>query len=219
RFQRRINKICGLAPNGKPNVRVIWPADSREEVSMYVDDDGEKRARYCLYSHEYQCERVQESGLVGVETVTVDIVPQRWIVEEYNEQTDSYLHLFTVGFHDERCCNGSESISGQLCFGLYREPEDQDLERLQKLVKLREEYIRVKPDEPMSYGELQDYLSRIRAWTEQAQLAAKRRYKEAIISGLMPQAARLCSDDPTVQKWNKWHFMAGHNKSGTPKPN
>jgi len=217
RFQKRINKICGPAPNGRPNVRVIWPADSREDISMYVDADGEKRARYCLYSHEYQCEQVLESGVSAVELVTVDIVPQRWIVEDYNDSTDSYVHLFTVGYHDERCCNGSESISGHLCFGLYREPEDQDLERLQKLHKEREEYrYLLKSDEPISYGEMQDWLSRIRTWKETAARVAKQRYKEAIISGLMPQEARLFSGDPTVQKWGKYHFLGKrHSKSGS----
>src|SRR5262245_42940833 len=158
RFQKQINKICGFSSTGRPNVRVIWPADPREDVSMTVIDD-EPRARYCIYSFEFQCETNSESGIVGVETVTVDIVPQRWIVEEFNESTNSYTHLFTIGHHDERCCDGAESIESQLCYGLYREPEQCDLEHLQKLVKEREAYFRVNPEEPMSYGEMQDWLS------------------------------------------------------------
>jgi len=218
RFQKQINKICGLSASGNPNVRVIWPADPREEVSMTIID-GEPRARYCIYSFEFQCEKHSNSGVIGVETVIVDIVPQRWIVEEFNEPTNSYTHLFTVGHHDERCCNGAESIDGHLCYGLYREPEQRDLDHLQKLVQEREKYWRVKPDEPMSYGEMQDWLSRIRTWRETVERETKQRYKDAIISGLMPQKARLFSDDPTVKSWGGLHFLGGHNRSGTPQPN
>jgi hypothetical protein len=217
RFQKQINKICGLSVSGGPNVRIIWPADPREDISMAVVD-GEKRARYCIYSHEYQCER-HSNGVTGVELVTVDIVPPRWIVEEFNESTNSYFHLFTIGHHDKRCCDGSESIESQLCYGLYREPEQRDADRLQQLVKAREQYFRVNPDEPMGYGELQDWLSRIRTWREQAERTAKQRYKDAIISGLTPMAPRLFSDDPTVRAHGKYHWMSGHNKSGAPKAN
>ena len=217
RFQKQINKVCGLSATGKPNVRLIWPADPREDISMTVVD-GEPRARYCIYSHEYQCEK-QADGIVAVELVTVDIVPQRWIVEEFNESTSTYTHLFTVGHHDERCCDGSESIESQLCYGLYREPEQRDLDYLQRLVKQREQYWRVNPDEAMSYGEMQDWLSRIRTMKEHADRVVKQRYKDSIVSGLAPMRPRLFSDDPTVNKWGAYHFMGGHNKSGTPKNN
>lgn len=216
-FQKRINDICGLAQSGVPNVCIIWPADP--EIAMHIVD-GEPRARYGIYSYEYQCEKHSESGVVGVETITVDVCVQRFMVEEFDPPSNTYSHLFTIGHHDERCCEGAESIEGHLCYGLYREPEQGDLERLQQLNAAREEcrYI-VKSGEPMSYGEMEDWLSRIREWKQRAERAAKERYKEAIISGLTPQRARLFSSDPTVQRWNRWHFLSGHNKSGTPKNN
>jgi hypothetical protein len=218
-FQKQINKICGLALSGFPNVRLIWPADPNPDISMTVID-GEKRARYCIYSHEYQCEKVSESGVVGVETITVDIVPQRWIIEDFDEPSQSYNHLFTIGHHDERCCEGSESVEGHLCYGLYREPEQWDIERLQQLAKAREEYrYIVKSGEPISWGEMQDWLSRLRTWKETAERVTKERYKQAIISGLMPMRPRLFSDDPTVHANGKYHWLSGHNKSGTPKNN
>ena len=208
-FQERINAICGLVHNGRPAVRVIWPADPDESVSMRTDEDGEKRARYALYSEEYQCERVTESGLTIVDLVTVDIVTQRWMLEEYNEQANTYIHLRTIGHHDERCCDGAESIGGHLCFGLYREPEQRDLDDLQRMVKEREAWYRVRQDEPMSYGEMQSYLSRIRTWREQADAAVRGKYKDAILSGLLPQAPRLLSDDPSVHSHGKYHFLKG----------
>lgn len=217
-FQKRINKICGLAPSGVPNVRIIWPADTDESISMHIVD-GEPRARYGVYSYEYQCER-QADGVTAVEMITVDITPQRWIVEEFNEPTNSYSHLFTVGHHDERCCDGVESIGGHLCYGLYREPEQRDLEYLQRMVQVREQYWRARPDEPMSYGEMQDWLSRLRAWKQKAEQATRERYKQAIVSALTPQIPRLFSEDPTVHAHGRYHFIrpgGGHSKSGATK--
>ena len=218
RYQLRINGICGLALSGNPNVRIIWPADQDPNISMHVVD-GEPRARYGVYSYEFQCEKTSESGVVGVETITVDIVPQRWIVEDWDEPSQSYRHLFTVGHHDDRCCDGAESIEGHLCYGLYREPEQRDLEYLQRLTSVREKYHRVKSDEQMSYSEMQDWLSRMRTWKAEGERRTKERYKEAAMNALMPQRPRIFSVDPTVRAWGRHHFLAGHNKSGSPKNN
>jgi len=213
-FQERINKICGLAPNGKPAVRLIWPADPDESISMKIVD-GEKRARYILYSEEYECEMTTEGGLTAVEIVTVDITPPRWMLEEYSEPMDDYLHLTTIAFHDERCCEGRGSIAGHLCNGLYREPAHCDLEDLQRRIRERDASgERVYADQPFTYSETQAALQRIRNWTEIQQRTVKDRYKQAIMDGLMPQSARLFSQDPTVQKWGKYHFLSGHSRSG-----
>lgn len=219
-FQRQIDRICGLAVNGKPNVRLIWPGSRDESISMHYVE-GEKRARYCIYSEEYECQATTPGGLIKVEIVTVDITPPRWMLEEYSEPNDQYLHLKTLGYHDDRCCNGSESVRGHLCFGLYREPERCDLDDLQRMVKLREEMPGiVKADQPLTYHEVQAGLQRIRAMREHAEQKVKEQYKEAIISGLVPQIPRLFSDDPGVQKWGKYHWVGdgiGHSKSGLPQ--
>lgn len=217
-FQKRINDICGLAPSGIPNVRIIWPASTDESISMTVID-GEKRARYGIYSHEYQCEKVLESGVIGVETVTVDIVPQRFMLEDFDEPSQSYNHLFTIGHHDNRCCNGAESIEGHLCYGLYCEPEMRDIDRLQQLSLAREEYRHIESGSPIGYGEMQDWLARLRNWKETAERVTKERYKQAAMSALMPMRPRIFSTDPTVWAHGKYHWMSAHNKSGTPKNN
>lgn len=213
-FQDRINAICGLAPNGKPNVRLLWPADPDESKSMKIVE-GEKRARYVLYSEEYEGTRITESGLAVVETIQVDITPARWILEEYSEVKDDYLHLTTIGYHDERCCDGAESVSGHLCFGLYREPAQRDLEDLQRRVQERDAWgERVQADQPFTHSETQAALSRIRRWQEHWEGNLRNRYKQAILDGMLAQSPRLFSDDPTVQKWGKYHFLSGHNPSG-----
>lgn len=209
RFQERINRICGLAPNGKPAVRVIWPADPDESISMRVEaETGEKRARYTIYSEEYQGERTTESGIVIVETIAVDITPPRWMLEEYDERTDTYLHLRTIAHHDERCCEGWESIEGHLCYGLYREPMQSDLEDLQRRVKEREAFgERVQSDQPLTYQEQRAAIERLRNWRQHYEQTTRGKYKDAILSGLVPQAPRLFSDDPSVQKHGKYHFL------------
>lgn len=213
-FQERINEICGLAVNGRPAVRLLWPADPDESVSMKIVD-GEKRARYALYSEEYDCQRTLESGLVAVETITVDITPPRWMLEEYSEATDSYLHLKTIAYHDERCCDGTGSIMGHLCNGLYRDPEAADLDDLQRMVKEREQAgERVDPDGPLTNYETQTALARLRQWRQQYEQGTKKRFMDAMIDGFLPQAPRLLSDDPTTRIWGKYHFLSGHSKSG-----
>lgn len=214
-FQKQINAICGLALNGRPNVRLIWPADPDQSVSMHIVH-GEPRARYCIYSQEYECQSVTPGGLVKVETVMVDITPPRWMIEEYAEMTDSYVHLRTLAFHDDRCCNGSESVNGQLCHGLYREPERCDLEDLQRRVKEREAFgERVQADQPLTRRETDAALSRLRKWRERWEQGVKQKYKDAMIDGFMPQAPRLFSDDESVRRWGKYHFLSGHTKSGS----
>ncbi|MCI0748161.1 MAG: hypothetical protein L0Y58_22370 [Verrucomicrobia subdivision 3 bacterium] len=217
-FQRQVNAICGIAVNGKPNVRLMWPADPDPEVSMRVDYAGERRARYCLYSQDYECQRLTEAGLIAVETITVDIVPPRWMLEEYSEPSDSYLHLRTIAFHDARCCAGAESVQGQLCHGLYREPSRSDLDDLQRRVREREAFgERVYADRPLTGREMQSALSRLKAWREQWEAITKQKYKDAMIDGFMSQSPRLFSDDPTANAWGRRHFTNGHNKSGSSK--
>lgn len=213
-FQERINKICGLVANGKPAVRLIWPADPDESISMKIVE-GEKRARYTLYSQEFECERTSESGLPVIETITVDITPPRWMLEEYSEPTDSYLHLKTIAYHDERCCEGAGSINGHLCNGLYRDPEARDLEDLQRMVKLREQFgERVNPDQPLTYHETQAALSRLRQWRETYEHGLKTRFKNVLMDGFLPMAPRITSDDPSVNQWGKYHWISRHSKSG-----
>lgn len=105
-FQRSINRIAGIAYNGKPNVRLIWAAwpipivvsldkepdavlDPLEATTMewVKDKHGKysKRGRYRLFTQEYQLEGIDiESGLSVTQNVDLDICVRRFMVEEYH---------------------------------------------------------------------------------------------------------------------------------------
>lgn len=118
-LQERINNIAGLAWNGKPNVRVIWPAwpvppvetvfsnedpgvisDYNERITMHwVQKDRyhyQKRARYRLFTQEYRYEGIDlETGLPAVKDVDLDIVLRRFVFEEYHVPEEGRINWKT----------------------------------------------------------------------------------------------------------------------------
>lgn len=105
-FQERLNAIGGVAWNGKPNVRICWPAwpvpcvtkvakdpgpilDYDESITMHwvkgADGKFWRRGRYRLFTQEYDLEGINlETGLPVVQQVDVDICLRRFVVEEYH---------------------------------------------------------------------------------------------------------------------------------------
>jgi hypothetical protein len=105
-FQARINRIAGIAFNGKPNVRIIWPGHpvspiitldeepdavlslAEEETMHWVKSrDGKfvKRGRYHLFTQEYELRGFnRDTGLPFVQYMDLDIVVRRFIVEQYH---------------------------------------------------------------------------------------------------------------------------------------
>jgi hypothetical protein len=105
-FQARINRIAGLAFNGKPNVRIIWPGypvppiltldkepdavlGPEEEKTMHwvKNKYGQyvKRGRYHLFTQEYELQGFnRETGLPFVQHMDIDIAVRRFIVEQYH---------------------------------------------------------------------------------------------------------------------------------------
>lgn len=221
-YQKRINRIAGVAPNGRPNVRLIWPADPDERISMHVVD-GEKRARYRLYTEQYEARGTTPAGLEIVEHIDVDITVPRFVLEEYHDPADvamrdghanegEYTHLFSVASHDETCCDGREATaSGELCLGLYREPGERELEELQRRIRAREAMKRFRrPGEAMSQEEIAESLRNLREWQENAAATRQEKYREAILDALAPMKHRLFSDDPSVHSNGKYHFVRGY---------
>lgn len=105
-FQARINRIAGLAFNGKPNVRIIWPGHPvppiitvdkepdavlgpEEEKTMHWVKNREgkyvKRGRYHLFTQEYELQGFnRETGVPFVQHMDIDIAVRRFIVEQYH---------------------------------------------------------------------------------------------------------------------------------------
>lgn len=221
-FQQRIDKIAGKGSNGRSNVRLIWPGDSDESISMHTVR-GEKRARYRLWTDSYRCTRVDaESGLEVVEDIDVDITPPRFMLEQFHEPEEEafnpgvesgdgqgyYTHLFTVSLHDEHCCSGRESRNRRLCLGLYVEPNESTLGELQRLIRLRDEDAHGhRIGEQVSEEELSHDMREMKDWKEKYDQHLRSAYLDAAMNALDVNGWRLFNFDQG--KRSKFHFLKG----------
>lgn len=103
-FQQSLNRIAGVAYNGKPNVRLMWAA-SPVEIVVAVDKEPDgaltlpptmewvkdkngkfsRRGRYRLFTQEYEIKGTDlETGLEVIQTVDLDICVRRFMIEEYH---------------------------------------------------------------------------------------------------------------------------------------
>ena len=219
-YQKQINRIAGLASNGKPNVRVIWPADPDESISMAVVN-GEKRARYAIASDMYECNRTDPvSGLETVEYITVDLCLNRFIFEQYHTPEEQsfnasspdtagqgyYTHLFTVGYHDDSCCNGREAVNGQLCFGAYQEPGDSHQDYLRALIRMRDEQKQHRMiGERITLEETQEDVRMLKEWNQHRDTAMQASYADVAKQSLKLHAWRMSNTDGG--KRSKFHFI------------
>ncbi len=221
-FQKQINALSGLSSNGKPNVGLIWPADPNREISM-MTVNGVSRARYRLYTETYEGQR-EENGVIAVEYIDVDIVPPRFVIEQYDERGEmesggyvEYSHLLSVAHHDERCCDGREATAtGELCLGLYREPGERDLDDLKRRWQMREHLNIARPGEDASAAELAQSALDLKNWQQRVHESRIAAYTDAARQSFQTHGWKMFQDDPTARAWGKYHFTGGHNKSGTP---
>lgn len=228
-FQKKIDKIAGLASNGKSNVRLIWPASSDESISMHIVN-GEKRARYRLYTQVYQCEGETPAGVKFVQDIDVDITLPRFVLEEFHEPSEEefnpstvdtrgqgfYTHLNTVGHHPE-CCNGTGATKdGELCLGLYREPNESDLEDLKRMLRERDALSQAhRPGERYSEAEAITSAREYRQNMEEMERQRRLTYYGALMDSFKTHGHRMFTDDPSVLKHGKYHFMPAAKETST----
>lgn len=222
RYQKRVDRIAGNAGNGRSNVRVIWTADPA--VAMHIVN-GEPKARYGLRTDSYSCTRTDEaSGLEVVEHVDVDICAPRFVFEQYHTPEEQefnpalpdangrddgyYTHLFTVGYHDETCCDGREAANGQLCFGAYQEPGETHLQRLMQLIRLRDAEVQTRmPGERLTADELAQDALRLKTWSGRWDEMMRAGYFDAALSSLKLHGWRMSNTDGG--KRSKYFFTGG----------
>lgn len=221
-FQKKLNKIAGLASTGKPNVRLIWPASKDESISMHFVN-GEKRARYRLYTQVYQCTSVSPASLEVIQNIDVDITVPRFMLEEYHEPSEDafnpstedtrgqgyYTHLKSIGHHDEKCCNGTGATrDGILCLGLYREPNESDLDDLKRMIKMRDaEVLSHRAGEIYTEAEMIASAKDHRAQMEAMESRRKSTYYQALLDSFKTHGHKMFTDDLSVLKHGKYHFV------------
>lgn len=169
-FQKKIDKILGLTENGLPVCRLVWAPDISKTYSKFYCNwtamgfgtETELRAKY----------RYATIKIPGTADLFIDIPPPRWIIEEHNSYGQAaesweaarwnkagkevrppcplegyYSELFTISDHDDECCAKNKSV---VCWGRYRLPAQQDLDRLQMAKNLRDKDAFINPNAPLS---------------------------------------------------------------------
>lgn len=147
-WQDRIDKITGKTTNDLSRLRIVWGQDF-ERAGMWIA--GRMRLKYPFWRYE-------EGGQIhdiGIPRFYVEELIPRWKIAAtwergrygYDEETGKtidvagplpddgfYVCCFSIGVHDEVCCNGSGMQSKDLCLGAYRPPCDTDITRIRRMV-------------------------------------------------------------------------------------
>lgn len=169
KFQAQIDRIFGLAQNGYPIVRLVWPGDIKQCYSKFYTDwsssglgiNSELRAKYKYAT-------VMIPGTPDI----IDIPPPRWIIEQREEPgqymaaweaarfdnqgrerrpppptTGYYSHLMTVARHTSTCCKNTPAK--MVCWGDYRAPDNKDIETLKQAKYLRDQDKEIDTTKPL----------------------------------------------------------------------
>jgi hypothetical protein len=118
-----------------------------------------------------------------------------------------------IADHNEYCCAAAENEE-RMCYGTFAAPGQAHLEYLQKLTRL----IKALPERRpglVTPAELEELSRRTVELREQYWQDAERRFAERVHEAALTHLPGI-SEDPTVRAHGKYHWMSGHNKSGTP---
>jgi hypothetical protein len=161
-------------------------------------------------------------------TYVPDWEANRYHTEETGELIDVlgpcpenfYIPLFCVAEHDT-CCNGrgvKYTPSPEACFGKFRFPNDSDVQRIQRMLQLREAaHQHRRPEETrISQAEAGEIAKYAYDKKEHSFEAMKARMQERNDAWFKLHGWRLGEFDPTVQHWGSKHFMGKHSHGGGP---
>jgi len=218
-YQKRLDAIAGVTPTGASRIRLIWAADP--EVGMQIWG-GVRRFKYF---------------------VSETIALQRFVLEQLHEpaeykpnweqgryrwdgaiRTDLkgdpppnglYTHLHTVAEHDHRCCDGTMLINGhQACYGFFGLPDENELEMVRLAIALRNATPELQPGEVIPQAELEKELRDTKYWEEYSREKTREEFGQVVRDEFKTHAHRLFSDDESVLRNGKYHWVRAHSKSG-----
>lgn len=220
RYQKRLDAIAGVTPTGMSRIRLIWGADPHTSMTIYR---GQRRFKY-----------------FAGETVAV----QRFFLEQLHEPAEYkpdwdkgryewgdtgridlkgdpppdgiYTHLHTVAVHDHRCCGGSSMVDGHRpCYGFFGFPDDNELELVKMMIRLRDRLPEFRPGDSIPQSELERELRETKFWAEYQREKVRQEFAEIVADEFKTHQHRVFSDDESVLKNGRFHFLGGgHNKSG-----
>lgn len=230
-FQTYLNRIAGRNAEGKPILRLVWgwSPEAREwragdwrfkyrfhtvylkTQDLHIDLAVprwfiEELVEPAQYLEQWELHRYQasESGGSVVDVLGPPPVADGW-----------YQHARTIAVHSDgrKCCELLWASQRRACWGFYRPPGEIDLSVVSRAVNQRDAERQLnRPDEPLS--------PEVFRLCAQAQFEAKQQREDRInqrVSDLIDDTVRThkfswTSDDPSVLKHGKYHFL--QNPSG-----
>jgi hypothetical protein len=161
-YQERINRICGLAPNGEPVVRLVWAASKECFSKFYCVWDSMGFGVLTELRAKYRFATVEINAIDNI-----DIPAPRWMLEDrvdpaqfaatyeqtrwvWNEDEQRqverrprmdlskgyYAPLLTIAQHG-LCCKKAR-VNKVVCWGEYKEPDETELIMLRQAVEKRD---------------------------------------------------------------------------------
>jgi hypothetical protein len=236
-FQTYLNRLCGRNAEGKPIMRLVWgwSEEAREWRA------GDWRFKYRFHTVYLKTQDMHIDLAVPRWFLEELIEPvqylEQWNAHRYaaspngSELVDVlgpppvergwYQHARTIAIHDDdrRCCNKLWDTQRRTCWGFYRPPGELDLSVVSHAVLQRDAERQLnRGDEPLS--------PEVFKLCSQAQFEAKREREERIdsrVSELIDDTVRThkfswTSDDPSVLKHGKFHFLQNPSGLFVPPP-
>lgn len=227
-WQKRIDQVAGKTATGQSRMRIVWGQDWQKATMIVC---GRRRLRYPFWRYEDAGE-IQDIGIPRF--YVEELVPRaslmaddRWANARFSTDPETgelldvlgpcpeegfYASAFCIAHHDEWCCDGAEIKNSEPCLGAYREPTERDIQRIQRALWNRDHASNeeVAPDESA--------LKRQKAHIVEARDERRsRELRERLEDWTKTHAHTWTTLDPSVIKHGKYHWLSGHNKSGTPK--
>jgi len=239
-FQKELDRIFGRELNGKSRFLIAWGQDL-SVCREWHPWQKQWRAMFPLYSVR-TVEHVAVTGTpllqakfkyhdVGVPRwailryVPPEVACVGWVVEGTDQNGHFYDPMPTEGFyeplrdsilanHTPWCC-AAQTAKGEPCYGTYRAPDEGDLDAIRAFKAVLDAQKERRPG-PMTADEWAAARKRSEEAYENWGDEIQRNVSEAVIDALNTHQASL-SDDPSVRNNGRYHWLSGHNKSGTPR--
>ena len=226
-WQERIDKIAGKTVTGLSRLKIVWGQDL-QAAGMWLM--GRRRLQFPFWRYEEGGE-IHDIGnprfyLLQLHGRAELMKNGAWERARYHRSEATgfaledilgpipedgfYSHVFTIAYHDELCCRGAEIINYTPCLGAYRPPTDTDLQRIRRMIWNRDH----APQEQIAPSDEQ-IRKRAEEMTARRDEQWRKPIRAAIDDWFNTHKHRFTTFDPSVLNFGKFHFTAGHSKSGT----
>jgi hypothetical protein len=229
-FQKRIDQVAGVSPtSGMSVLKLVWGWHALVRLN------GEWRQRYAFHSVTLPSGDVVDIAVPRwfleelLEPVQYweEWEKTRWTVDERTQTVvdslgspppnGTYVAAFPIAQHEhnKKCCLRRWAADRRRCVGDYRPPSDQDLEMIQKAVRLREEAKQHnRPDEAVPQEVLDEcfklHYQKKAKWEDDVAYHSKMLSQDFI----NVYGGNFSSTDPVRWKHGKYRFQNGSIISG-----